>query len=601
MEKQSRQNPEGRLLLEKDGLISAYSGNIHRLRTLEELESLSQESSRKLAFALPFNLIRDRGDIFEAKGDEPIIAIEVLDEVSYTRESIEELLAQSDLEIEGEISPSVPDGLYQEQVRAAQERIKNGDICQVIISRRFEGRFKDYSPDQLEEIYKRLLSQRGQYMTILMDAVETALVGASPERHLEIRDGKVVMNPIAGTLPKGNPEDFEERLMAFLEDRKEINELYQVLDEELKMMAKVCPKGGKIMGPQLRETGAVIHTEYLLEGENGIRPINALRETLYAPTLVGGPLPSASRVINQTEADSRRYYGGIIGVLEDEKTLDSAITIRVAEVRKDGQFAVQAGAGIVRDSDPEKEMAETIAKAGGALKAITGNVHQTERRFLEEVDQDFLRQALERRNEFLSHFHLDKQSELPVIPELQGKKVVIVNNEDNFAYMLGHMAERMGCKVSVLDTFEFDPDDCPADIVILGPGPGDINDEKDERMKTLLSHVGILRKRNCPTMGVCLGHQAIAKQDGMAVKKQEVPTQGMQREVDVFGKPEKVAFYNSFSVQGDNPAFEFSRDEKGNVTAMRTKGMVGYQFHPESVMSQNGYILLKEALSGLIN
>jgi phenazine biosynthesis protein phzE len=586
--------------IEKDERMTRYQGDLHHLKTLEELRNLSQQSGKKIVFALPFHLINQKGPEFQARGDEPILALEVCEEVSESREVILECLQSSELEPDGPVTPSVSNADFEGQVEAVQERIKNGDICQAIISRRFEGKFKNYSPGLLQEIYRRLLQQRGQYMTLLLHTPETSLIGASPERHLEICDGKITMNPIAGTLLKGELADFEERLFPFLEDEKEINELYQVLDEELKMMANVCPKGGKITGPRLRETGAVIHTEYLLEGENGIDSVEALRETLHAPTLVGGPLPSASRAIHDMEPESRRYYGGEIGVLSPDGNLDSAIAIRVAEVSSEGHFAVQAGAGIVRDSVPAKEAAETVAKAGGALKALTGAAAQSEVRYLDTLDPERLEQALERRNRFLSHFHLDNQSELPPVPELAGKKITIVNNEDNFAFMLGHMAERMGCEVEVTDTFSFDPETAGRDLVILGPGPGDINNAGDPRMTKLLSHVGALRKRNFPTLGVCLGHQAIAKQRGMDVVKREVPTQGMQREINIFSRPEKVGFYNSFEVRGDDPSLEFSRDEDGAVTAMRAEGMAGYQFHPESVMSQNGYRLLKEALCRLI-
>ncbi len=600
MDKSKLESHEPFVLIEKDGLVMRYQGTVHKLETLEELEALSKASGKKIAFALPFCLIRQRGKEYAAHGDEPIIAVEVFDEVKYARHQLREVLANTTIEVEGGITPSVDDDSFERQVEDVQERIAEGEICQAIISRRFEGKFKDYSPEQLQELYRRLLEQRGQYMTILFHTNETSLVGASPERHLEISGEKVVMNPIAGTLPKGDLEDFEERLIEFLEDKKEINELYQVLDEELKMMARNCPKGGKISGPSLRETGVVIHTEYLLEGLDGVKATRALRNTLHAATLVGGPLPRASRMIYEHETDSRRYYGGEIGVLEPNGDLDSAIAIRVAEVFPDGHFAVQAGAGIVCDSVPKKEAIETKMKANGALKAITGGAKQTEVRYLDQVDQTRVNELLQRRNEFLSHFHLDEQSELPPVEELTGKKIVIVNNEDDFAYMLGHMAQKMGCEVEVVDTFIFDPENPGGDIVILGPGPGDINDEDDERMQKLLSHVDILGENDFPTLGICLGHQAVAKQRGMSVEKRDFPTQGMQKEIDLYGKRERVGFYNSYVVRGDNPKFECSKDDEGEVTAMRIKNMIGYQFHPESVMTQNGYKLLREAFLRLV-
>jgi len=602
-------------IIEKNGEINYYNGEIIECDSLDDLENIRKRTNRDVVFVLPFCSIREKG--MDAEGNEPILALSIESIQNFTREEVLKTMdPAADITVEGEIISSVTDESFSDQVRAVQkEEIAGGNASQVILSRRFAGQINMENsnlPDALKSLYARLLHQKGQYMTILFsDGGNRNFVGATPERHLEITaDGQVFMNPIAGTMPKGALEDFPERLDAFLEDGKEINELCQVLDEELKMIARICPGGGKISGPFLRESGAVFHTEYLLAGSvesAGSDYAKMLRHTLFAPTLVGSPLKSAARIIARREEKSREYYGGAIGVLGG-KGLDSAILIRTAQVKSDGKFSVQAGAGIVRDSVPEKEADETRRKAEGFLKILKHSpvAGQSETNYLKDVDAEELKQKLESRNARLSRFHFENQSDLLPVPELNGKKVLIINNEDDFAYMIGHMAARMGCETTVTDTFGFDAESTAADIVIIGPGPGDINDQKNPRIKRLLECVAALRAKEVPVLGICLGHQALAACLGLEVKRQQIPTQGEARQINLFGHKEYAGFYNSFSpiIPGKEHShkyhhIEMSSDENNRIIAMRARGMIGVQFHPESVMTENGYDLLKEYLIAL--
>lgn len=585
--------------IEKDGVTTFYEGKIHRLDTLQELEELKNKTGRKIVFQIPFRTIKERGEEYKAQGDEPIIAMEISSESIYKkRDDIKAILGNKKIVLDGEITPSMSDEDYAAEVADLKKRfIDEGKGTQIIFSRKFQGKIADYSPDTLFALYKQIFDQRGQYMSVLFNSGESAIVAATPERHLEISESTVTMNPIAGTIPKKDIETFEKRLFKFLEDKKEINELYQVLDEELKMMASICPDGGKIEGPFLRETGAVIHTEYLLVGKKReIDAVIALKHTLHAPTLVGGPLASASREIARSEDSSRRYYGGEIGILEPNGNLDSAICIRAAEVFNDGRFTVQAGAGIVKDSVPEKEAQETTAKAEGMLKVIRGEASVTDG-YLETVDQNKLRSKLSERNKYLSKFHFEDQSGLEPCEKLKGTKITIINNEDNFAFMLGHMTKYMGCEVNAVDSADYNFNEDDSDIVIIGPGPGDINDQECPRMRKVREIASNLNSNNKPVLGICLGHQALAQQQGMDIVKLNEPMQGLQREVNLIGSRQRLGFYNSYvAKQKDIEGMEYSLDDDGNVIAIHKDNMIGFQFHPESVMSQNGYNILKDAL-----
>src|SRR5262249_55716241 len=154
----------------------------------------------------------------------------------------------------------------------------------------------------------------------------------SPELHLSLSSGTVVMNPISGTYryPLSGPSLSE--LLDFLADGKEIDELNMVLDEELKMMAAMCPLGGQVTGPRLREMARLAHTEYLVTGHSGLGPCEVLQATMFAPTVVGSPLESAFEVVAEVEPQGRGYYAGIVALIGSgpagEPDVDSAIFIR---------------------------------------------------------------------------------------------------------------------------------------------------------------------------------------------------------------------------------------------------------------------------------
>jgi len=444
-------------IIEKNGVITLYQGLLHHFNSLDEVEALQKKTQKTVVFLVPHCSIRERG--YEAKGKEPIIVLEAKDQTIFTKEEISKLLPTKKIKLQGDIIPSISDNEFSHLVEKVQKKeIQRGNATQVVISRRFEGKLDTKCEENALSIFRQLLDQKGQYMTIVFVEKQKGfyLVGATPERHLEITNDSTIMMPIAGTLPKGDLVTFPKRLRSFLQDKKEINELFQVLDEECKMMARICPYGGVIRGPLLRETGAVIHTEYGLFGyRTNLSLIQAFRETLHAPTLVGGPLESSARIIAHYEKDSRRYYGGEICVLRPDQTFDSAILIRCAEIDKEGNISVQAGAGIVRDSVPKKETAETRAKAEGLLSLLQQKISVSDFYLTSDREQE-ISPLLRERNEFLSRFLCDDQSDLTITNKLSNTQITIINNEDNFSHVLGHMLGHMKYGYKIVDTFEFD-------------------------------------------------------------------------------------------------------------------------------------------------
>ncbi len=155
-----------------------------------------------------------------------------------------------------------------------------------------------------------------------------------------------------------------------------------------------------------------------------------------------------------------------------------------------------------------------------------------------------------------------------------------------------------GCDVRVVDTYDYNQDLHKSAVTLLGPGPGDINDQGNERMVVLNQIVKELFERNALMIGVCLGHQALAKYLGLSVELQGENTQGVQRLVPVFGRSYALGFYNSFSPINGQASQKVSYDLDGNgrVLAMQGDHFMGMQFHPESILSEKGHEILVEGL-----
>ncbi len=224
-------------------------------------------------------------------------------------------------------------------------------------------------------LLRRLLErERGAYWTFAVVTDEVILAGASPERHVSVDQGIATMNPISGTYrhPAGgiDPAEFSQ----FLMDTKEVEELFMVVDEELKMMSEVCADGGVVEGPFLKQMSRVTHTEYLLRGHTSMDVRDVLRETMFAPTVTGSPMQNACAVIARHETKGRGYYSGVAALMTPEPggshSLDAPILIRTAQITPSGGIRVSAGATLVRHSSPEGEVAETAGKAAGLLSAL---------------------------------------------------------------------------------------------------------------------------------------------------------------------------------------------------------------------------------------
>ncbi len=438
-------------------------------------------------------------------------------------------------------------------------------------------------------------------------------MGASPEVHVRMSGGTVVMNPISGTYRYPAEGPTPEHLLAFLADGKEIEELSMVVDEELKMMCTVGDMGGVVVGPRLKEMAHLAHTEYELRGRSSLDVREVLKETMFAATVTGSPVQNACRVIERHEVGGRGYYGAALALLGRDsggaQTLDSPILIRTADIDPSGRLRVPVGATLVRGSDPASEVAETHAKAAGVLTAL--GVRPSRPRDEDTrprlADDPRVRAALDGRRTSLAPFWLRMQERSE---ELTGHALV-VDGEDTFTAMLAHVLRSSGLEVTVR---RYDEEGLREAVlahegpVVLGPGPGDPSDMADPKMRFLRALTAeVVRENRHGVLGVCLGHELIAAELGLEIVRKEVPYQGAQTAIDLFGREETVGFYNSFVARCDDEAatelgahgVEVSRSGSDEVHALRGPGFAGVQFHPESVLTLNGAAVVRELVGQL--
>ncbi|MEU5404125.1 anthranilate synthase family protein [Streptomyces sp. NPDC005963] len=556
---------------------------------------------------VPYRQIGERGYAGVDDGA-PLLALHVTDyDVVPLADALPRLVRTPTRLLNAHFTPD--DEEYAATVRKVlADEIGMGEGANFVIKRSYRARISDYTLGSALSFFRNLLeTESGAYWTHLVHTGDRTFVGASPERHVSLSGGTVVMNPISGTYryPTSGPE--LSQVLRFLDDPKETDELSMVLDEELKMMARICESGGRVVGPYLKEMARLAHTEYLIEGRSTRDPREILRETLLAPTVTGSPLENACRIIARYEPEGRGYYSGVAALIgRDEqgaRALDSCILIRTAEIDRSGRVEIGVGATLVRHSDPVSEVAETRAKAAGLLAALEG---AGTTRFADHPQ--VLAALAERKSSVADFWLLGRQASAPVRPELAGLRVLVIDAEDTFTAMLDLQLRALGLVVTVrrFDE-EYVLDD--HDLVVLGPGPGDPRAGEHTKIARLGTVVDALLAEYRPFLAVCLSHQVLCTRLGFPLVRRDVPNQGTQRQIDFFGTPEEVGFYNTFAAWSPEEkvecegvgSLELSRDqETGEIHALRGPHFASVQFHAESVLTRDGVRILAELLSGLL-
>jgi anthranilate synthase component 1 len=259
---------------------------------------------------------------------------------------------------------------YAEMVGKAREYIRSGDIIQVVLAQRFQAKARASALD----IYRALRSVNPSPYMFLLDFGMFQLVGASPEVHVRCEDGKVEIRPIAGTRWRGNTAEEDARLeKELLADEKERAEHVMLVDLARNDIGRVCDFGS-VRVPEFMVVEKYSHVMHIVSGvegtlQKGRTAYDLMRATFPAGTVSGAPKIRAMQILSEQEQTQRGPYAGAVGYFSFSGNVDSCITLRTA-LLKGGLAYVQAGGGIVADSDPKYEFQETVNKAKAMLKAI---------------------------------------------------------------------------------------------------------------------------------------------------------------------------------------------------------------------------------------
>jgi len=260
---------------------------------------------------------------------------------------------------------------YARAVEAAREYILAGDIFQVVLSQRFD---LDLGADPFD-LYRALRQVNPSPYMYFVRHPDVSIVGSSPEPMVQLLDGRVISRPIAGTRRRGRTEEEDRRMVAELtEHPKERAEHVMLVDLARNDVGRVVEFGTETVDElmTLERYSHVMHLTSQVSGKlrEGLGPIDVLRATLPAGTVSGAPKVRAMEIIDELEPTKRGPYAGVVGYVDFSGNLDTAIAIRTMVVAPGGKASVQAGAGIVVDSDPAAEDLECRNKAAALLAAV---------------------------------------------------------------------------------------------------------------------------------------------------------------------------------------------------------------------------------------
>ena len=612
--------PPFALIHRQEGGVELFTGSCVQVGSIADIPQRPGVRHDVLAL-IPYRQIHERGFDYPGPDQTPLTAMVIDAHAAIDPDELGRVVDSASRFVSEGFD--VDDESYANRVSTIlREEIGIGAGANFVLSRTLNGRLEGWDHRSATGLFTRLLRQEtSAHWTFLIWTRERALLGASPERHVTLTGTTLSMNPISGTLRF--PEDdlpTADDVVGFLDNPKEANELYMVLDEELKMVGRVCPNGGQVDGPFLKQMSSLAHTEYFIHGETDWCPRDVLRETMFAPTVIGGPLESASRAVAKYETKGRGYYAGVaalIGTGEDGRSeLDSTILIRTADIAPSGQVRIPVGATLVRDSNPRSEAAETDGKARGLVSMLSGF---TPRR-ADASDMTWpaahhprVQAALTARNTAIAPFWFaDPATRATPMTALHDKRILIIDAEDAFTEMAKHLIRALGVDVTIR-TYRQAYDLDAHDLVILGPGPGDPTNLNDPKIARLWDVANQLLASTQPFFAVCLGHQVLAAALGLSVRALPEPSQGVQKRVTFAGRQELVGFYNTFAAVDDARPLPSVRsgsvwweslvevDGMRYIHSLSGPRFASVQFHPASILTVNGRDILGRTLGSLLS
>ncbi|POM22435.1 Anthranilate synthase component 1 [Actinomadura rubteroloni] len=464
------------------------------------------------------------------------------------------------------LPPQPVPGVYAQMVRDARDKFVRGDLFEVTPGHAMHARCA--SPTAFFERLRESNPAPYEFLFNLGDG--EFLVGASPEMFVRVSGDRVETCPIAGTIRRGaDALEDAEQIRAILSSAKDESELTMCTDVDRNDKSRVCVPGSvRVLGRrQIELYSRLIHTVDHIEGRlrPGFDAFDAFLTHMWAVTVTGAPKTWAMQFIEDHEDAPRRWYGGAVGCVGFDGSMNTGLTLRTAQIR-DGVATVRAGATLLYDSVPEEEERETHLKASALLRALA-----------------------------------DAAGEAGPAPEAEperagaGTKVLLVDHEDSFVNTLADYFRQHGADVVTL-RHGFPTrmlDEHAPDLVVLSPGPGR---PADFAMDALL---GELDARGLPVFGVCLGLQAMVEHAGGTLALLPEPAHGKPGEVKVTGGalfaglPDQftAARYHSLHATPDRVrGFEVTALTGDVVMAIEdpARRRWAVQFHPESILTAAG-------------
>jgi len=469
------------------------------------------------------------------------------------------------------ITSNMTDEAYADMVRRAKEHIRKGDVFEVVLSRIFEAPC-DVKPSTLFRHIRRINPSPYEF---LMQMGDEQLVGASPEMFVRVEGRRVESCPISGTARRSKtPGDAAiiedaEILRGLLNSAKDTAELTMCTDVDRNDKARICEAGSvRLLARRQIETYAgLFHTVDHVEGtlRAGFDGIDAFLSHMWAVTLTGAPKTEAAKIVEQFEPEARKFYGAAVGALHFNGDVNTGITIRTLHV-KNGRARYQSGASIVFDSVPEEEAAETHTKAQSFRRILAGDVAPAAVRTAQKTGA--------------------------------GKTVILIDNEDSFVHTLADYIRQTGAEAV---TYRHGTDMATLlahrpHLVLHSPGPGLPAQFRVPETVRALADTGV------PQFGVCLGLQGIFEAFGGTLGYLNNPHHGKtwtlsHRQHPLFRdvpNPATVGAYHSIygikaTLPADLEAIAVNENDIIMAVAHKTLPIWAVQFHPESILSMNGY------------
>jgi len=512
------------------------------------------------------------------------------------------------------IARDTPENEFSNSVVKAKKEFKVGNLFETVISQTFREKLDSSTPPST--LFRRLSARNPSPYGFFINLGDAEyLVGASPEMFVRCETTsmdtdntgiRVETCPISGTVARGqNAIEDAKRVRSLIMNRKEESELTMCTDVDRNDKSRICLPGTvRVIGRrQIEMYSRLIHTVDHVEGF--LRPefdaLDAFLCHTWAVTVTGAPKTWAIQFVEDTERSPRCWYGGAVGLVGFDGTLNTGLTLRTVRI-KDGVAEVRAGATLLYDSDPVSEEEETELKASAMLDAIV-------RKDVEDVEDIDI-----------NGIGVDEAG--GDVAKIQ-KKIVLLDHEDSFVHTLGNYLRQTGAEVktlrsgpSALATIEKMVEDGESpDMVVLSPGPGNPGDFG------LSDEIDLLVRHSIPGFGVCLGLQGMVEHFGGELGVLGYPMHGKpsiikltdagKAEDSIFaGIPDtlEVARYHSLHGIKDRmpDCLEITAltvdEEDDNTIVMgikhKTLPFAAVQFHPESILTahQDGMRLLTNCI-----